>query len=88
MTPYIIIATMNTYQENGVHTVVFNHTLKTSMEDAKTWIDIVCNAHHFTNLELLGNYERLTYYRAKFDREGWGRGFVDFEVWQEKDINL
>lgn len=85
MTPYIIIATANTYMGNGIHTMVSNHTIKTSMESCGEWVNLIADMHNCTNLAKKYESEdgRLTIYVAK-SHEGW----MEFEIWRESDIEL
>lgn len=90
MTPYIIISTRNTYVKNGIHTMVFSHALKTNLEDCFHWIDTINEAQGFFDLKetYMNEDKSFIVYTAQFATKEGERGWIEYEIWKEEDIDL
>lgn len=89
MTLYNIIATRHAFTQNGINTMVFNHTIQTNLKNCTRWIALMNETHGFTNhRETFKNEnESFIVYEAQFTTKDGERGWIEYEVWKE-DIDM
>ncbi len=70
--------------------MVFNHTIKTNLQDCIRWINLMNDVHGFTGCEKTYESEdgKLISYNAKFTTQEGERGWVEYEIWKEQDITM